>query len=725
MPNDRAASSRGRLILVTDSAAMGEPADGSPADAGVEASALRSAASHALDQVLALIAHGALNPGSQLPAERDLSLQLGVSRSSIREATSALVALGLLEARRGAGVFVTSLDPAHLLSSLTLTLAVAPEQTRTESSELATTLEPVAAGLAAARADARTLSVLDELARVAAEATEPGEWLRAEALFHRALAAASGNATLAALLEATWRAGAPADRLPDLLQRAAGDHRRLMAALHSHEPERARVAAAAHSYLDVLALADAELAAPAEAPSIAAAARPVPTWWRDAKLGVIVHWGLYSVPGWAPLDDSLVELLTDEEADDAISRPDEELDPIVRHCFSEWYQNGASVPGSPTWRHHREVYGDAAYADFRSPFDLAVRQLDPDSWVEQFQAAGARYAVMVAKHHDGYLLWPSAYENPRQESWASERDIVGDLGKALRRRGMKVGIYYSAGIDWTFDSLPIARLKDVRMATPIDPEYAEYVEAQWRELIDRYAPDILWNDMGYPDGGDVEELLREYYALMPDGVVTDRFGAVSYDVATPNYARRHAIADRPWESVRPLGMSFGWNRQESTTETLTGRELVHLLLDVVSKNGNLLLGVSPDDHGQIPEVQQRSLAELGDWLARNGTAVYGTRPWESAETTTAEGVPVRFTCSGDTLYVHLLAQADTSATVLGLTIADDTTAAHVADGSPVALRRVRGGVRFDGLTIDPSATVVAVTAVGAKLEAWRSPGIVR
>ena len=177
--------------------------------------------------------------------------------------------------------------------------------------------------------------------------------------------------------------------------------------------------------------------------------------------------------------------------------------------------------------------------------------------------------------------------------------------------------------------------------------------------------------MGYPDGGDVEGLFRTFYSAQPEGVVTDRFGTTTYDVATPNYARRHAIADRPWESVRPLGMSFGWNRQESEAETLTGREIVHLLLDVVSKNGNLLLGVSPDAQGDIPAVQQKSLAELGDWLSRYGDSVYGTRPWTASETTTADGVQVRFTTAGDTLFVHLLSQPDTSCTVLGLSVSDD------------------------------------------------------
>ena len=692
----------------------------------VESAALRSAASYALEQVLALLAHGVLTPGSQLPPERDLSLQLGVSRSSIREATSALVVLGLLEARRGAGVFVTSLAPAQLLSSLALTLAVAPAQTRAESGELAMTLEPTALSLAAARADSRTVDQLEVLAVAAAAAVGVPAWAKAEEAFHRACAAASGNATLAALLDATWGVGPTTAPLSDLVRRSAGDHQRLIAALRARDPERARAAASAHAYLDVLATADvaAHVAdEPTKALTAGSRRRPVPRWWSDAKVGVFIHWGLYSVPGWAPLDDAVVELLTDDEL---VPQPDEAVDPISRHSFSEWYENGAAIPGSPTWRHHREVYGETGYADFRVPFEEALATFDAESWVSQFAAAGARYLVMVAKHHDGYLLWPSDNPNPRAEGWASTHDVLGDLRDALRRREMKLGCYYSSGIDWTFASLPIARMKDVYLATPSGPEYAAYVDAHWHELVERYSPDILWNDMGYPDGGDVDGLFREFYAAQPEGVVTDRFGTTTYDVATPNYARRHAIADRPWESVRPLGMSFGWNRQESEAETLNGREIIHLLLDVVSKNGNLLLGVSPDDRGDIPAVQQKSLAELGDWLTRNGESVYGTRPWTVSETTTADGVQVRFTTVDDTLFVHLLSQPDSSCTVLGLSVGESAIACHVVDGSPVVMTTATGGLRLDGLSLDPSATVVAITpATGARLETWRAPGLLR
>jgi alpha-L-fucosidase/DNA-binding FadR family transcriptional regulator len=687
-----------------------------------------SASAYALDRILALIGQGVLTSGAQLPPERDLSLQLGVSRSSIREATSALVALGLLEARRGAGVFATPLDADHLVSALGLTLPLGSQHLRQDAAELVRGLEAWATSAATARATGETIADL-ELRAEKVERAEGREARRsAEHDFHQAVAAASGNELVAALLEALSRTTDPGPPATARVEDAESDHRRLLAALRARDPEQARSAAGAHSRLDALAWWHEDPTDLAETTDTRfngareSDPRPVPGWWRDAKLGVIVHWGLYSVPGWAPLDDALVEMLTDEET---MPRTGEEVDPIVRHCFAEWYQNGQAIPGSPTWRHHQEYYGEAPYSDFRTGFAEGLRALDTGAWAEQFAAAGARYVVLVAKHHDGYLLWPASEQNPKVPDWTAPRDVVGDVADAVRERGLKVGVYYSSGIDWTFDSLPISRVADVRSATPQEPGYTTYVSGHWRDLITRYSPDVLWNDMGYPDTAAADDLIAGYYEAVPEGIVTDRFGASHHDVATPNYARRHTIDPRPWESVRPLGLSFGWNRQETANETLSGREVVHLLLDVVSKNGNLLLGVSPDHLGRIPAVQQQVLTELGAWLERHGRGVYGTRPWMAAEATTADGVPVRFTCSSDTLYVHLLGDVSSSVTVLGLTAPQEVSAAQVG-GPALGVHDEPGGVRFDGLTPDPLATTIAVPlACQVRAEAWGAPRLGR
>jgi alpha-L-fucosidase len=651
----------------------------------------QSAPSWALEQIVSMLAKGAIGPGDQLATERDLSFQLGVSRSSIREATSALVTLGLLDSRHGAGVFVTPLEPEHLLSGLRLALGVARGEAQTELLAIRALLAPAAAALAAARRSDDDIAQLREITARLASANTNDDAALIDEEFHHVLLAAGENKTLTALLHALTPAGARRRRWraewPTVLERASEEHQALLGALEAADPEAARTAMALHILrTSTVSAVDhsgsdrrrdvseppaeparhTQLAVPADA-TANTSERELPVWFRDAKIGVIVHWGLYSIPGWAPLDDTLLELLTDEQTSPA---EDERPDPLVTHPFAEWYQNSAAIEGSPTWHHHRATYGDGTYADFVEPFATSVRAWDPDSWAQLFEDAGARYLVHTAKHHDGFLLWPSKHRNPNNEGWATERDVVGDIAAAVRARGMRFGVYYSGGIDWTFSNLPILRMADVRASTPRAIRYARYVDAQWRELIDRYEPDMLWNDIAYPAAAKPLDLFRDYYERVPDGIVTDRFRAETYDIAALNYARRHVIDEHPWEGVRALGLSFAWNRQETAANTLNGTELVHLLLDVVSKNGNLLLGVSPDSRGQVPIAQERALRELGTWLRSNGEAIYGTRPWSTPASTTSTGVPVRFTAekTSDGLYLTTLGDPGNALCVPGLEI---------------------------------------------------------
>jgi alpha-L-fucosidase/DNA-binding FadR family transcriptional regulator len=668
----------------------------------------QSAPSWALEQIVGMLARGAIGPGDQLATERDLSFQLGVSRSSIREATSALVTLGLLDSRHGAGVFVTPLDPEHLLSGLRLALGVARGEAQTELLAVRALLAPAAAALAAARRSDEDIAHLHEItARLAVAATQD-DAAAIDEEFHRVLLGAGENKTLTALLEALTPVGARRRRWraewPGVLERATEEHQALLAALEAADPEAARTAMALH-ILRTSAGSTAdhpssdrrrdpagrltepsrelESVVPADA-SANTSERELPSWFRDAKIGIIVHWGLYSIPGWAPLDDTLLELLTDEQTSPA---EDERPDPLVTHPFAEWYQNSAAIEGSPTWHHHRATYGNGTYADFVEPFGAAVREWNPDNWAQLFEDAGARYLVHTTKHHDGFLLWPSKHRNPNNEHWATSRDVVGDIATAVRARGMRFGVYYSGGIDWTFSNLPIVRMADVRVSTPRAIRYARYVDAQWRELIDRYEPDMLWNDIAYPAAAKPLDLFRDYYERVPDGIVTDRFRAETYDIEALNYARRHVIDEHPWEGVRALGLSFAWNRQETAANTLTGTELVHLLLDVVSKNGNLLLGVSPDNRGEIPVAQERALRELGTWLRSNGEAVYATRPWSTAASATSGGVPVRFTASanGDSLYLTTIGDPGSQVCIPGLEIPDNSSVIRLDTGEPLTV----------------------------------------
>ena len=409
----------------------------------------------------------------------------------------------------------------------------------------------------------------------------------------------------------------------------------------------------------------------------------VPSWFEDAKLGIFVHWSLSCVPAFAACAGTLPELMR--------SRYDElqALSP-----YAEWYQNALRIPGSPAALHHAAVWKDAPYERFREPFEAMLARWDPGLWAELFAAAGARYVVHVTKHHDGYCLWPTDVPNPHAPGWHAPRDVVGDLAHAVRARGLRFGVYYSGGLDWSYEPWPIRTLADGLAAVPLEPGYERAVDAHYRELIARVRPSVLWNDIAYPPhGGALWRLLADYYEAVEEGIVNDRFGPAPawlvralrrrpvraavdgllrrvvrrpgyqmvpppppvFDFRTPEYTSFDAPQRRKWEATRGIGHSFGMNDQEDPANLIGPDELVRGFVDTVAKNGNLLLNVGPTRDGEIHPRERRRLEALGAWLARNGEAIYGTRPWQRAEGTTACGLPVRFTAKNETVYAVLLA----------------------------------------------------------------------
>jgi len=369
---------------------------------------------------------------------------------------------------------------------------------------------------------------------------------------------------------------------------------------------------------------------------------PLPQWYADAKLGIFIHWGLYSVPGWAPL-----------------AHPEHDFtssDYIHYNPYAEWYLNSMRLDGSPTQAYHREQYGaNYDYYNFAEVFDRDIQKWNPETWAEIFRDAGAKYVVLTTKHHDGFTLWPSDTPNPslpasRQHA---SRDIVGELTNAVRNQGLRMGLYYSGGYDWTFVPGPIAKAADYQTVKPQSVAYGKYVDAHFRELISRYHPAVLWNDIDYPKSGHPLEIMAEYYNAVPDGVIDDRFGVKHSDFTSPEYETLKEISRTKWEECRGLGRSFGYNRAEGEAETIAPDKLIYLLIDIVSKNGNLLLDVGPEADGAIPLVQMSRLEALGAWLKQNGEAIYGTRPWTRAEGETTDGIPLRFTQANASLYVIL------------------------------------------------------------------------
>ena len=380
---------------------------------------------------------------------------------------------------------------------------------------------------------------------------------------------------------------------------------------------------------------------------------PLPQWYADAKLGIFVHWGLYSVPGWAPTVHSEHDFKS--------------LDYITHNPYAEWYLNSMRIDGAPTQAYHKEHYGaDYDYYNFAPIFDREIQKWNPQVWAKIFHDAGAKYVVLTTKHHDGFTLWPSSTPNPSlpADRQHASRDLVGELTAAVNHEGLRMGLYYSGGYDWTFVPGPIRVAADYEKVKPQSDAYGKYADAQMREIIAQYNPAVLWNDIDYPKSGHPLDIMAEYYEAVPDGVIDDRFGVKHSDFISPEYQTLEQINPKKWEECRGLGRSFGYNRAEGEAETIAPNELIYLLVDIVSKNGNLLLDVGPEADGTIPTVQMERLKALGAWLQMNGDAIYGTHPWNRAVGHTAEGISVRFTEKDSAVYATLLGRPKTSTITL-------------------------------------------------------------
>ena len=218
---------------------------------------------------------------------------------------------------------------------------------------------------------------------------------------------------------------------------------------------------------------------------------------------------------------------------------------------------------------------------------------------------------------------------------------------------MKMGLYYSGGLDWTFEKRPVATMADVRTTVVQSQQYADYADAHWYELMDRYQPSVLWNDIGYPKVGKLEKIFSDFYNRDKEGLVNNRFGRDHFDFTTPEYSRYETIVEKKWESCRGLGFSFGYNQIEGPEHVIASDKLIELLVDIVSKNGNLLLNVGPRPDGSISEIQKDRLLALGKWLAVHGEGIFDTKPWIRSTVKDKEA-DMRFTRKGDAVYAFVM-----------------------------------------------------------------------
>ncbi len=342
----------------------------------------------------------------------------------------------------------------------------------------------------------------------------------------------------------------------------------------------------------------------------------LPEWALEASLGIFIHWGPYSVPAWA------------EPSGTWGAVPEETW--FAHSAYAEWYANTIRIDGSPAAVHHQQTY--------RGSYDAFLdawrgEEFDADAWARLFAFAGADYVIPVTKHHDGVALWDApgtgslntVTRGPRQ-------DIVGRLADSVRAHGMRFGVYYSGGLDWSQTDFPaIESMQDVDRYRPIDSAYARYATDHVRDLIAKYRPSVIWNDIEWPDAGKEDdslfELMRFYRASVPDGIVNDRWGADVGGYPTSEYAHdTHHERDVGWEHNRGLGLSFGFNQLEDESLTMTSRELARLYADVVSRGGRLLINVGPQASGEIPEVQRRTLEGFGEWVRHVKPLTLGRSP---------------------------------------------------------------------------------------------------
>lgn len=375
--------------------------------------------------------------------------------------------------------------------------------------------------------------------------------------------------------------------------------------------------------------------------------KETPQWYNDAKLGIFIHWGLYSVPAWAT----------------PTTTPDKVKDWKAfykSNPYAEWYLNSLRINGSPTQAHHEKVYGkNYDYYSFKDTLLQKTSNWNADSWTDLFAKIGPKYVVFTTKHMDGYTMYPSSIPNPffSKDKINSSRDLTGELCQSVRAKGMKFGVYYSGGLDLTFNQSPITNLwPDLFESMPKSVAYTAYADCQVHELIHRYKPDVLWNDVNYPKNGDMLGILSELYNLNPEAVTNDRWNQNPelYNFTTPEYQVFDSIPPLKWETCRGIGYSFGYNQVEGDEHLLSSEALVNLLIDIVSKNGNLLLDVGPAADGSIPENQLKRLNDLGDWLAINGEGIFGTKPWWMTSSKLKDGSEVRFTQKNEDLYIFLM-----------------------------------------------------------------------
>ncbi len=309
-------------------------------------------------------------------------------------------------------------------------------------------------------------------------------------------------------------------------------------------------------------------------------------WWREARFGMFIHWGVYSVPAGV-------------------------YDGKNIGGIGEWIMRSANIPVQ-------------VYQDYAKQFNPV--KFNADEWVSYAKAAGMKYIVMTAKHHDGFCMYPTAVDDWNITGRSEfKRDPVGEMSAACKKAGIKFGVYYSQNLDWNHPGGGTAgKMWDDRQKGDFH-EYVRKVSApQVNELLTRYNPAVLWWDINGPFTPEEVRLLTASFPKVPGLISNNRLGGgIPGDTETPEqFIPATGFKDRDWETCMTINDTWGYKSTDHNFKTTS--LLLRNLIDIASKGGNYLLNVGPDSLGVIPGPEVQRLKEMGQWLNKNGKSVYGS-----------------------------------------------------------------------------------------------------
>ena len=345
----------------------------------------------------------------------------------------------------------------------------------------------------------------------------------------------------------------------------------------------------------------------------------VPEWFRDAKFGIYFHWGVYCVPAFG----------------------------------SEWYPRNMHLKNRGEYKHHVATYGEptaSGYHDFVPQFK--AEKFNADEWADLFQKARAQYAGPVAEHHDGFAMWDSAVTPWNAADKGPKRDITGELAKAIRARGMRLvtSFHHARNNLWPKNGKWTGHYEGIKRDFPAlleNPEnailygympreqYLDFWLAKLKEVIDAYQPDLMWFDSWLDEIPEAYQ--KEYCAYYfnrskewgKDVVITCKQRDLPIEVAVEDFEKGRAdrLTDFEWLTDDTISKGSWCYTQGLTIKSPD--EVIDTFIDIVSKNGCLLLNISPKADGSIPDVQRHVLLEMGRWLDNAGEAIFNTRPWKT------------------------------------------------------------------------------------------------